>query len=60
MTKIFKSSCQAGFLQLQRKNVCIINTHASSEYTPLFSNLQTFTYNHKNIEIFNVLIVNFT
>lgn len=61
MTKLFKSSCQAGFLQLQRINVCIINIDAASECTPLFSNLQTFIYNQMNIQIFtNALIGNFT
>lgn len=61
MTKLFKLSWQAGFLQLQRINVCIVNIDASSEYTPLFSNLQTSTYSYMNIQIFtNALIANFT
>lgn len=57
MTELFKSSCHAGFLLLQRTNVCMITMGVSSECTLLFSNLQTLIYNHMNIEIFtNALI----
>lgn len=47
MTKLFRSSSQAGLLQLQRTNVCIININPSSEHTPLFKSANLYIEPHE-------------